>query len=129
MSKINEKKSINNHVVHSLVVGTPPRPVIFDEPNHTRQAIRVPCFLPLESLVPALEADPEECEEKLGAVDSPVAILVELLHHRPELAGAQLQAKHLTQQATTRDRSKGDILRFCGFSVSCQALQYLDQTR
>jgi len=55
--------------------------------------------LPLERPVSALEANSEEGEEKFGAVHGAVAILVELLHHRPQLPRGQLHAEHLAASA------------------------------
>lgn len=52
---------------------------------------------PLERSVAALEANPEKRQEELGAINRPVAVLVELLHHRSKLTWAQLEAEHLVQ--------------------------------
>lgn len=44
----------------------------------------------MEGLVSGIEANPEKSEKKLGAVDSPVTVFVELVHHRSELRGGEL---------------------------------------
>lgn len=79
-------------------------------------------FAPLESPVPALEAYPKEGEEKLRAVNSPVAVLVELLHQCPELAGGELQAEHLT---ASHAQSKVNMLRLVDVRLSAKF--YLDE--
>ena len=49
----------------------------------------------MEGLVSRVEAHPEECEEKFGAVYRSVAVLVKLFHRRSKLSGAKLQAENL----------------------------------
>lgn len=51
--------------------------------------------VPVEGLVPGVEAHPEEGEEKLGAVDRSIAVLVELFHRRAKLSGAKLKPENL----------------------------------